>query len=103
MYVELINCFCSFPVNGAICILAVSHCKTLQLSRLQPSLSLPGKVPGKVTVDVSQDLHEVGVHGGEGNAGCLSHVDGALLCQVHVVEVDELELGFLLWPVTTEM
>lgn len=43
------------------------------------------------------------MHGGEGNTGRLPHVDGALLCQVHVVEVDELELGFLLWPVTAEI
>lgn len=60
---------------------------------------MPSKVPCKVTVDVTQDLHEVGVHGGEGHAGRLPHVDGALLCQVHVVEVDKLELRFFLWPV----
>lgn len=59
-------------------------------------------VPGKVTVDVSQDLHEVRVHRGEANAGGLSHVDGALLCQVHVIEVDELKLGLLLWPKVIE-
>lgn len=79
----------------------MSRCKTLQLSLVE--LSLSGKVPGKVTVDVTQDLHKVGVHGGEGHAGRLPHVDGALLCQVHVVEVDELELRFLLWPATTVM
>ena len=55
-------------------------------------------LPGEVTVDVPQDLHEVRVHGGEGHAGRLPHVDGALLRQVHVVEVDELELGLLVWP-----
>lgn len=77
----------------------MSGCKTLQLSWVE--LPLPSKVPGKVTVDVTQDLHKVGVHGGEGHTGCLPHVDGALLCQVHVVEVDKLELRFLLWPVTT--
>lgn len=55
-------------------------------------------VPGEVTVDVSQDLHEVRVDRGEANIGRLSHVDGALLRQVHVVEVDELKLGLLLWP-----
>ncbi len=37
-------------------------------------------VPGKVTVDVSEDLHEVRVHRSETNTGSLSHVDGALLC-----------------------
>ena len=57
-----------------------------------------GKLPGEVTVDVPQDLHEVGVHRGEGHAGRLPHVDGALLRQVHVVEVDELELRLLVWP-----
>lgn len=55
-------------------------------------------VPGEVTVDVSQDLHEVRVDRREANTGSLSHVDGALLRQVHVVEVDELKLGLLLWP-----
>jgi len=54
-------------------------------------------VPGEVTVDVSEDLHEVGVNRGEANAGRLPHVDGALLRQVHVVEVDEFKLGLLLW------
>lgn len=54
-------------------------------------------VPGKVTVDVSQDLHEVGVNRGEANIGGFPHVDGALLRQVHVVEVDEFKLGLLLW------
>lgn len=39
---------------------------------------------------------------GEANAGCLPHVDGALLCQVHVVEVDELKLGLLLRPERTQ-
>lgn len=58
---------------------------------------VPG-VPGKVTVDVSQDLHEVRVDRGEADTGSFSHVDGALLCQIHVVEVDELKLGLLLWP-----
>lgn len=77
----------------------MSCCKTLRQSWVEASL--PRKVPGKVAVDVTQDLHEVGVHGGEGHTGRLPHVDGALLCQVHVVEVDELELGFLLRPVTT--
>lgn len=62
---------------------------------------LPG-VPGKVTVDVSQDLHEVRVDGGEADTGSFSHVDGALLCQIHVVEVDELKLGLLLWPGQTK-
>lgn len=62
---------------------------------------LPG-VPGKVTVDVSQDLHEVRVDGGEADTGSFSHVDGALLCQIHVVEVDELKLGLLLWPEQTK-
>lgn len=55
-------------------------------------------VPGKITVDVSQDLHEVRVDRGEAHAGGLPHVDGAFLCQVHVVEVDELKLGLFLWP-----
>lgn len=59
-------------------------------------------VPGKVTVDVSQDLHEVRVDGGEADTGGFSHVDGALLCQIHVVEVDELKLGLLLWPEQTK-
>lgn len=36
--------------------------------------------------------------GGEADTGSFSHVDGALLCQIHVVEVDELKLGLLLWP-----
>lgn len=35
---------------------------------------------------------------GEANTGGLPHVDGALLCQVHVVEVNELKLGLLFWP-----
>ena len=35
---------------------------------------------------------------GEAHAGRLPHVDRALLCQVHVVEVDELKLGLFLWP-----
>lgn len=34
----------------------------------------------------------------EANTGGLPHVDGALLCQVHVVEVNELKLGLLFWP-----
>lgn len=38
------------------------------------------------------------MHGGETDAGRLPHVDGALLRQVHVVEVDELELWLLLRP-----
>ena len=38
------------------------------------------------------------MHGGEGHAGRLPHVDGALLRQIHVVEVDELELWLLVWP-----
>ncbi len=59
-------------------------------------------VPGEVTVDVSQDLHEVRMDRGEANAGSLPHVDGALLRQVHVVEVDELNLGLLLWPEWTQ-
>lgn len=59
-------------------------------------------IPGKVTVDVSQDLHEVRVDRGEANTGSLSHVNGALLCQIHVVEVDELKLGLLLWPEETK-
>lgn len=59
-------------------------------------------LPGKVTVNVSQDLHEVRVDRGEANTGCLPHVDGALLRQVHVVEVDELKLGLLLWPEWTQ-
>lgn len=58
-------------------------------------------IPGEVTVDVSQNLH-VWVDGGQKHAGSLPHVDGALLCQVHVVEVDELELGLLVRPVTTQ-
>lgn len=59
-------------------------------------------IPGEVTVDVSQNLHEVWVDRSQRDAGCLPHVDGALLCQVHVVEVDELELGLLVRPVTTQ-
>lgn len=59
-------------------------------------------VPGKVTVNVSQDLHEIRMDRGEANTGCLPHVDGALLCQVHVVEVDEFKLGLLLWPERTK-
>lgn len=55
-------------------------------------------VPGKVTVNVPQDLHEVRMDRGEANTGRLPHVDGALLRQVHVVEVYELKLGLLLWP-----
>lgn len=55
-------------------------------------------VPGEVAVNVSQDLHEIWVDRGQTNTGSLSHVDGALLRQVHVVEVDELKLGLLLWP-----
>lgn len=35
---------------------------------------------------------------GEANTGGLPHVDSALLCQVHVVEVNELKLGLLFWP-----
>lgn len=54
--------------------------------------------PSKVAVDVSEYLHEVRMDGGEADAGRLPHVDGALLCQVHVVEVDELKLGLLLRP-----
>lgn len=38
---------------------------------------------------------------GEGHTGRLAHVDGAFLSQVHVVEVDEFKLRFLLWPTTT--
>lgn len=37
---------------------------------------------------------------GEGHTGRLAHVDSAFLCQVHVVEVDEFKLRFLLWPTT---
>lgn len=59
-------------------------------------------VPGEVTVNVSQDLHEIWMDGGQTNTGSLSHVDGALLRQVHVVEVDELKLGLLLWPEWTQ-
>lgn len=59
-------------------------------------------VPGKVTVDVSQDLHEVRVDRGEADTGSFSHVDGALLCQIHVVEVDELKLGLFLWAEQTK-
>lgn len=55
-------------------------------------------LPREVTVDVPEDLHEVGGHGREGHAGGFTHVDGALLGQVHVVEVDELKLGLLLRP-----
>ncbi len=55
-------------------------------------------VPGEVTVDVSEDLHEVRVHRREANTGSLPHVDGALLRQVHVVEVNKLKLGLLLRP-----
>ena len=58
--------------------------------------------PCKVTVDVSQDLHEVWMDGGKTNAGCLPHMDGALLRQVHVVEVDELKLGLFLRPEQTK-
>lgn len=65
---------------------------------LQPFPALPGEV----TVDVSQDLHEVGVDRGEANTGSLPHVDGALLRQVHVVEVDELKLRLLLRPEWTQ-
>lgn len=39
---------------------------------------------------------------GEGHAGGLAHVDGALLSQVHVVEVDELKLGLFFWPSHTK-
>lgn len=60
-------------------------------------------VPGKVTVNVSQDLHEVRMDRCEANTGGLPHVDGALLCQVHVVKVDEFKLGLLLWPVWTKI
>lgn len=35
---------------------------------------------------------------GEGHASRFAHVDGALLSQVHVVEVNELELRLLFWP-----
>lgn len=38
---------------------------------------------------------------GETDTGSFSHVDGALLCQIHVVEVDELKLGLFLWPEQT--
>lgn len=70
---------------------------------MQPKLPQAfSAVPGKVTVDVSQDLHEVRVHRGEANTGGLSHVDGALFCQVHVIEVDELKLWLLLWPKVME-
>lgn len=54
-------------------------------------------IPGKVAVDITEDLHEVGVNGGEGDTGGLAHVDGALLSQIHVIEVDELKLRLLLW------
>lgn len=59
-------------------------------------------VPAEITVDVSQDLHEVWMNRGEANAGGLPHVNSALLCQVHVVEVDELKLGLLLRPEWTQ-
>lgn len=39
---------------------------------------------------------------GEANTGGLPHVDGALLRQVHVVEVDELKLWLLVWPEWTQ-
>ena len=55
-------------------------------------------IPGEVAVDITQDLHEVRVDRGEGDAGSLAHVNGALLSQVHVIEVDELKLRLLLWP-----
>lgn len=58
-------------------------------------------VPRKVTVDVSQDLHEVRVDRGQTHTGSFPHVNGALLRQVHVVKVDELELGLLLRPRAT--
>lgn len=59
-------------------------------------------VPCKVTVNVSKDLHEVRMDRGEANTGSLSHMDSTLLCQVHMVEVDELKLGLLLWPEWTD-
>lgn len=70
----------------------------MRLTQLQPFPALPGEV----TVDVSQDLHEVGVDRGEANTGSLPHVDGALLRQIHVVEVDELKLRLLLRPEWTQ-
>lgn len=39
---------------------------------------------------------------GQADAGGFPHVDGALLCQIHVVEVDELKLGLLFWPGETK-
>lgn len=58
-------------------------------------------LPREVTVDVTQDLHQVRVDRRQGHAGGLPHVDRALLRQVHVVEVDELELGLLFRPAET--
>lgn len=55
-------------------------------------------IPRKITVDVSQDLHEVWMHRAEADAGRPSHVNGAFLGQVHVIEVDELKLGLFFWP-----
>lgn len=90
----------SIPVKHSCeCLERFGHGKCRQSFHKCLSFSV---LPGKVTVDVSQDLHEVQVHRGEANAGGLSHVDGALLCQVHVIEVDELKLGLLLWPEGTE-
>lgn len=60
-------------------------------------------VPRKVTVDVSQNLHEVRLDRSERNGGGFPHMNGALLCQVHVVKVDELKLGLLLWPEWTHI
>lgn len=77
------------------------YCVTLTTQKETCSrhfLSPCSYIPGKVTVDVSQDLHEVRMDRGQANTGRLPHVDGALLCQVHVVEVDKLELRLLLWP-----
>lgn len=76
--------------------------KTEQMSGGSVTKPVFSGVPGKVTVDVSQYLHEVRMDRGEANAGSLPHVDGALLRQVHVVEVDELKLGLLLWPEWTQ-
>lgn len=64
---------------------------------------LSWKLPCKITVDVSKDLHEVRVDGGEGHTSCFAHVDGALLSQVHVIKVDELKLRFLFWPSHTNI
>lgn len=60
-------------------------------------------VPREVTVDVSQNLHEVRLHRSERNGGGFPHMNGALLCQVHVVKVDELKLGLFLWSEWTHI